>query len=206
MEIKYQNIVLRDMRESDIDDEIRWHTVETDWALWDAPWEMAEVLCTFDPEAHREEELKWIGVRKPDHRLSFEIDTADGIHIGSVSAYCIDESFDWHKMNTEDDRRKANWAVGIEINESSRWSNGWGTQALAAFVKYHLEGGYTNLYTQTWSGNIRMIGLAKKLGFVECCRKEKIRLVRGGEYDGLTFKLDAEAFRRFLAGEEQNHA
>lgn len=206
MEIKYQNIVLRDMRESDIDDEIRWNTTETTWALWDAPWEMEEELRNFDPQKHRERELKWIETRKPDHRLSLEIDTVDGVHIGSVSAYCIDENFDWYKLKTEDDRRNVNWAVGIEVNESSYWSNGWGTQALTAFVKYHLDEGYSNLYTQTWSGNYRMIALAKKLGFVEYCREDKIRLVRGGEYDGLTFRLDEVAFRKFLAGEEQGNA
>ena len=37
MELKYQNIVLRDMEERDIGDEIRWNTVQTQWALWDAP-------------------------------------------------------------------------------------------------------------------------------------------------------------------------
>ncbi len=201
MEIKYQNIVLRDMRESDIEDEIRWNTVETQWALWDAPWEMEEELRNFDPEKHREKELKWIGVRKPDHRLSLEIDTADGVHIGSVSAYCIDDDFDWYKLNAEEDCRKVNWAVGIEINESAYWSNGWGTQALTAFVKYHLEGGYTNLYTQTWSGNYRMIGLAKKLGFVECNRESGNRLVRGERYDGLTLRLNGEAFAEHLLRE-----
>lgn len=30
MEIKFRNIRLRDMRESDIDDEIRWNTLETE--------------------------------------------------------------------------------------------------------------------------------------------------------------------------------
>ena len=201
MEIKYQNIILRDMRESDIEDEIRWNTVETEWALWDAPWEMEEELRNFDPEKHREKELKWIGLRKPDHRLSLEVDTAHGDHIGSVSAYCIDENFDWYKLETEDDRRSLNWAVGIEINESAYWSNGWGTQALTAFVNYHLEDGYRNLYTQTWSGNVCMIGLAQKLGFVECCRKRDLRLVRGERYDGLTFRLDTDAFMRHLRGD-----
>lgn len=199
MELKFKNIVLRDMRESDIEDEIRWHTVETAWGDWDGPWEPIKPVDV-------EQELEWIRARKPDHRLSLEIDTADGVHIGAVNTYCIDENFDWYKLDGEEARQKLNWAVGIDINESSYWSNGWGTQALTAFVKYHLEGGYTNLYTQTWSGNIRMIGLAKKLGFVECCRKEKIRLVRGGEYDGLTFRLDETAFREFLAGEEQSDA
>lgn len=206
MEIKYQNIVLRDMRESDIDDEIRWNTIETQWTLWDAPWEMEEELRNFDPEKHREKELKWIGIRKPDHRLSLEIDTVDGVHIGSVSAYCIDDNFDWYKLNTEDDRQNANWAVGIEINESAYWSNGWGTQALTAFVKYHLEDGYNKLYTQTWSGNFRMIGLAKKLGFVECNRESGVRLVRGERFDGLTFRLDGAAFCEFLEEEKRKNA
>ena len=44
MQIKYQNIILRDMRESDIDDDIRWNTIETEWALWDAPWETEEEI------------------------------------------------------------------------------------------------------------------------------------------------------------------
>lgn len=201
MEIKYQNVVLRDMKESDIEDEIRWYTEETQWALWDAPWEMEEVLREFDPEKHRKSSLEWIAVRKPDHRLSLEIDTADGVHIGAVSAYCISENFDWFKLSGEEERQSLNWAVGIDINESAYWSGGWGSQALAAWVRYHLEEGYTNLYTQTWSGNFRMIGLAEKLGFVECDRVPGKRQVRGGTYDGLTFKLDEAAFWAFVKGE-----
>ncbi len=193
MEIKYQNITLRDMRESDIDDEIRWNTAAAGWAQWDAPWEMEEELRTFDPEKHRREQLEWIARPKPDHRLSLEID-AGGVHIGSVNTYCIDDGFNWEKLSPDRDRRKVNWAVGIDICESAYWSGGWGTRALTAFVKYHLEEGYANLYTQTWSGNTRMVGLAEKLGFRECCRKEGIRQVRGGTYDGLTFRLDRAAF------------
>lgn len=194
MQISYENIVLRDMEERDIDDEIRWNTTETAWALWDAPWEMEEELRDFDPEQYRQKELEWVRARKPDHRLSLEIDTNHGVHIGSVSAYCIDENCECRKLSPGEDRRKARWAVGIEINESSRWSMGWGTQALTAWVRYYLEAGYTDLYAQTWSGNLRMIALAEKLGFRECRRKPGIRLVRGGVYGGLTFRLDRAAF------------
>lgn len=94
MEIKYQDIILRDMRESDIDDEIRWNTAETGWAQWDAPWEMEEELRAFDPEKQRREQLEWIARPKPEHRLSLEID-AGGVHIGAVNAYCIDDGFNW---------------------------------------------------------------------------------------------------------------
>lgn len=201
MKIQYKNIVLRDMEERDIDDDIRWNTVETQWADWDAPWETEEELRTFDPENYRREELEWIGKRKPDHRLSLEVDTAEGVHIGSVSTYCLDENLDWKELTTEDDRRKQRWAVGIEINEPAFWSGGWGTQALTALIRYHLSEGYTDLYTQTWSGNFRMVGLAEKLGFRECRRKVGIREVRGGIYDGLTFRLDRAAFEAFCMKE-----
>ena len=194
MQIKYQNIILRDMRESDIDDDIRWNTIETEWALWDAPWETEEELKSFDPAAYREKELKWLAARKLGHRLSLEIDTAEGVHIGSVNAYALDGDFNWRELSGGEDHRTVNWAVGIEINNPAYWSGGWGSQALTAYIQYHLDAGYTKLYSQTWSGNFRMIGLAEKLGFRECRRKTGIREVRGERYDGLTFRLDREAF------------
>lgn len=201
MELKYHNIILRDMRESDIDDEIRWNTVETAWADWDAPWETEEELRGFDPDRHREEELAFLKKPRPEHRRSFELDTAEGVHIGAVNMYCIDGDFNWLEKapDTEEERKKARWAVGLDICESAFWSGGWGTQALCAFLLYNLEAGYTALYTQTWSGNFRMIGLAEKLGFRECRRKAGIRQVRGETWDGLTFRLDRAAFEAFCA-------
>lgn len=201
MEIKAGNIVLRDMRESDIDDEIRWHTAETEWGLWDAPWETEDELKTFDAGAHRAKELAALQKPLPEHRRCLEIDTAEGVHIGYVSCYCIDEDCCWLEKapETEEERKKARWAVGLDICEPSYWSGGWGAAALSAFLRYHLDAGYTRLYTQTWSGNFRMIGLAQKLGFCECRREAGIRLVRGKTYDGLTFELDRPMFDAYLA-------
>lgn len=45
------------------------------------------------------------------------------------------------------------------------------------------------LYTQTWSCNIRMLRFAGKLGFVECNRNVGTLEVDGQKYDGLTFRL-----------------
>ena len=39
MKIESDNIILRDMIESDIEDYVRWFTVEREWENWDAPWE-----------------------------------------------------------------------------------------------------------------------------------------------------------------------
>lgn len=196
MEIKYKNIILRDYRESDIDDDVRWNTVETEWALWDAPWEMEEYLKNFDEAKFREKSLQkkeW-KIRDEDFRWGFEIDTVDGVHIGAVNAYRIDDEYNWKPIKDEEVTPDINVTVGIDINEPAYWSGGWGTQALSAFIHHWLDAGFNNIYTQTWSGNVRMIGLAKKLGFVEVEREPGIRQVRGGTYDGLTFKLDVEKF------------
>lgn len=95
--------------------------------------------------------------------------------------------------------QKVFYALGIEINEAAYWNKGLGTQALAAFISYHIENAHKDICLQTWSGNFRMIRCAEKLGFVECRRVVEKRQVRGGTYDGLTFQLDMERFRRHMS-------
>ena len=57
-------------------------------------------------------------------------------------------------------------------------------------MNYYFDSGVDELYTQTWSGNVRMIRCAEKLGFVECNRNVGTREVDGQKYDGLTFRLE----------------
>lgn len=197
MEIKYRDIVLRDMIESDIDDEIRWNTVETEWALWDAPWEMEVELPKFDPEAYRREELERLQKPKEGFRWGFELNTAEGVHIGTVNSYLIDGNWDWIRLKDVLPGQKVYRTLGIEINESRFWGRGLGRQALAAFVRYHLDNGLDSLCLQTWSGNSRMVRVAEWLGFKVCHREQGNRLVRGGIYDGLTFLLDVSAFEAY---------
>ena len=194
MEIKFDNIILRDPKESDIDDEIRWNTTETEWALWDAPWEMEEWLPTFDPVKFRAEELESFKKPVSGFRWGMEVDTSDGTHIGSVSTYLIDESYEWIQLKNVKDGQRIFYTVGIEINEPAYWNHGIGTKALAAYIQYHLDNGHYDICLQTWSGNIRMIRCAEKLGFSICEREVGIRKVRGGIYDGLTFRLDVSKF------------
>lgn len=197
--IRYRDIVLRDMRESDIEDEIRWNTVETEWALWDAPWEMEMELLKFDPEKFQWEELEALKKPKEEPRWGFELDTADGRHIGSVSSYLIDENWDWIRLRDVKPGQKTFHALGIEICDSRYWNCGLGTQALAAFILYCLEKDCEDICLQTWSGNFRMVQCAEKLGFTVCHREVGSRHVRGGIYDGLTFRLDLDRFHKYLA-------
>lgn len=198
MKIEYKNIVLRDMTEADIEDDIRWNTTETDWAHWDAPWESEPELLSFDAEKYREKELQKLSKPLDDIRWSFEIDTADGTHIGSVNSYMINGDYEWTPIKRAKPGEMLFRTVGLDICESTYCGKGLGTEALAAFIGYYLKNGETEIFTQTWSGNIRMVKCAEKLGFELCNREINFRHVRGKDYDGLTFRLNKTKFAKFF--------
>ncbi len=187
MKIEFDKIVLRDMMESDIEDYVRWFTTQTEWSDWDAPWEPVGS----DEETERNSWREYYEAVKdmPDdtRRWKFEIEW-NGRHIGWVSAYRIDENYESPEKIEEG--QIIYRAIGISICESGLWGNGIGTNALRAFMNYYFENGVDELYTQTWSGNVRMIRCAEKLGFKECNREVGFREVNGQKYDGLTFKVE----------------
>lgn len=186
MQIEFENIILRDMVESDIEDYVRWFTTETEWSKTDAPWEPIES----DRETEYTSWRKYYESVKdlPDdvHRWRLEIEW-NGRHVGWVSSYSIDENYKW--IGKVKEGQNVYHAVGIDICESDVWGNGIGTNALRAFINYIFESGLDEIYTQTWSGNIRMLRCAEKLGFKEYNRNRCSREVAGQKYDGLTFRL-----------------
>ena len=188
MKIEFENIILRDMQESDIEDYVRWFTAETRWSEADAPWEPIET----DEETERKGWTEYYEAVKdmPEKavRWKFEIEYK-GKHIGWVSSYTIDENYEWIAFDNIKEGQKVYRAVGIDICEPEFWAKGVGTAALRAFIDYYLKNGFDALYTQTWSGNVRMLRCAEKLGFKECNRNVGIREVDGKKYDGLTFRL-----------------
>ena len=163
MLISDERIILRDFRESDIEKRIFGETVETEWQLWDAPWEYEDLS---------------------DEKKKKELDD----YIGWCSSYRIDDDC---KISTSGDK----CAIGIDIPQRDARGKGYAYNAMCLFIDYLLSNGETDIYTQTWSGNTRMIGLAKKLGFEEYKRKPDLRTVRGQKYDGLTFRLNLEFYQ-----------
>lgn len=183
MRIEIGDIVLRDMVASDIEDDIRWNTVDMEWHDWDAPWEKDE---PFDADEYRRNALEKLAKVKDDSqmRLEFEIDYM-GRHIGSVNCYRIDDNYEW----TPD--KEGHLALGIDINEPEFWNRGIGGTAFAAWMDYLFSQGFNELYTQTWSGNVRMLRMAERLGFTLCHRKIGNFTVRGQVYDGVTLRITA---------------
>jgi RimJ/RimL family protein N-acetyltransferase len=195
--IETNDLVLRDFQESDIADFVRWETVETEWQLWDGPWDYEGLS-----EAERAEDLVRYVTRMNDWvaaaptladdalRSRFQVDTKAGRHIGWVGSYHVDGGYSIVEG-------PGMTAVGICVPELVERGHGYSYQALAAFVRYLMDSGERDVLTQTWSGNVRMVHVAERMGFVECCRKRALRLVRGRRYDGLTFRLDLGRFAAF---------
>jgi len=121
MKIEFENIILRDMIESDIEDYVRWFTVEREWENWDAPWEKEDS----SEETERERWTEYYGAVKdrPDDALrqKFEIEW-NGRHVGWVSSYCIDENYEW--VGKTEDGQTVYRAVGIDVCEPDVYGNG----------------------------------------------------------------------------------
>lgn len=185
MYLENQKIILRDTKESDIDDIIYWNTVEKEWMLWDAPW-IYEAEDKTDWAQYRINKRKQIQELKnhDDLRMRLElcINNEKQTHIGYVSAYYINDQF-------KIDDNGNHLAIGMNICAPKYRRKGYGSNAYALYIHYLMEHGIQTIYTQTYSGNQPMIKMAEKLGFKECNRFEKIRHVRGELYDGLTFVL-----------------
>lgn len=187
MKIEFENIVLRDYQLSDVEDEIRWTNVDTAWFSEDTPWMTLERV---DPDELRSDMIEIMESMPEDAiRWRFEIEV-DGRHVGLVSSSYWDENYESTPWDTIDQSKNAveNHSIrvlGIEICEMAYWGKGIGTKALTAFIKYYRNLGEYRFLLETWSGNKRMLGCARKLGFVEVKRQHGVYLVNGQEYDAL---------------------
>lgn len=171
--MKNDNIILRYIKESDIEDYVRWTTIETEWNDWDAPWEAD------DGDGFVIQQRTALA-KTPQIFNKLEIKDISGRHIGWVSSYYINSD-------------KAKTAVGIDIPSVNDRGKGYGKNALLLFMAY-LFTTESVLYTQTWSGNAVMLRLADKIGFTEIERVKDLREVRGAFYDALTFSISKDDF------------
>lgn len=177
--LEYMDIVLRDRCISDLDEYIFWYTKEMEWMNWDAPWEKDD---PFDIDEFKANFIKKLKKPLPKIRRRFEICLDNGKHIGWMNSYYIDSNENM-------------LAIGIDIPEPKNRGNGIGKKSFKMFISYLLKNKpEIDIYTQTWSGNTRMINLAFKCGFKEYERKPNFRNINDNLYDGLTFKLDKEYF------------
>ncbi|MGI6782329.1 MAG: GNAT family N-acetyltransferase [Acholeplasmataceae bacterium] len=188
-EIKGKSIKLRQFKESDIDDVIRWMTIDTEWFNWDAPWEDSS---NFNPKTYKKEKLKKLRNQKevPNfyHRLEIEVlDTLE--HIGWVSSYYIDDNYQFIS-------NQGYLTIGIDICHPKHRKQGFGTEAWVLYIDYALSKGYQQIYTQTWSGNYLVQALIEKLGFELINVNKNYQIVNDKYVDGYTYLLNINKFEK----------
>ena len=170
--LKGDNIILRSLEITDIDNYIYWYTVDREWEEWDAPWER----FNFDEESIKLFILsKIIEDRKSKVKKFLQVCTKDGTHIGWVNAYFLKESS--NKL-----------AVGITLPPTDFRGKGYGREGLILFMNY-LKENFNPIYMETWTGNIPMMRVGENIGFKEVHREENFWSKDSISYDRVTYKI-----------------
>lgn len=165
-ELKGNRINLRLTTINDMLDYERWNDPTLKAALYDGPWYLNDDNLEKLIESRRKQVIAGL---TPPYRF-LEIYTTQGKHIGWVNA--------GHNVNDPHATE-----IGIGINEDQCWGIGLGTETLALWLDYLFsEMNLTRIGFTTWQGNPMMIGLGKKLGFVEEARIRRSCFVRGEFY------------------------
>jgi ribosomal-protein-alanine N-acetyltransferase len=116
-------------------------------------------------------------------RMSYAILTHDDELIGMISCYNIDS-------------RRCVGELGIYLGEKDYWGQGYGTDALLAFLR-HLFGalGFDEVYLHTYESNVRAQRSYRRAGFDITDRRRRYS-PRIGYHDEVRMCVTAEAFNR----------
>ncbi len=170
--------IIRRKRLQDAADEYRWRS-DPELARYDAsrpvqaPFEDYQRNWSFD---YRFTDMAG---------RSFAIEDEDGRHIGNIMYYNVD-------------RVAGEAEIGISIGERGCWSQGYGSDALAAMVGVLFDTtGLKRLYLHTLDWNERAQGCFRRAGFEVCATSWR---------DGHTFLVMEVRRERVEPAEERRHA
>ncbi|WP_245339167.1 GNAT family N-acetyltransferase [Paenibacillus shirakamiensis] len=139
-----------------------------EWKKWDAPYFPLEWESW---EAYADRMIPYLEDDLKAHsRLVIEV---KGEVIGQVVYYWEHEPSLW--MET-----------GIVIYDPAYWSGGYGTEALRLWMGWLFnQHPIARIGITTWSGNVRMMRTAEKIGLQVEGRMRKCRIVNGEHFDSI---------------------
>lgn len=179
-----EKVVLRDLNKQDIEQIYFWiyKSNDREHLIWNAPYhsKAEKNLDEYYQEDYEQHFLK-VGTMQPRSKLVIEV---NGKLIGTVGWYWVD--------------KRTNWLCnGIVIFDSKYWSGGYGTEAFQIWTDYIFENmDVERVGISTWSGNERMIALAKKIGMIEEGRIRKARIINGEFYDSVKMGILREEWSK----------
>jgi len=184
IELVGEKVILKSASGQDLDDYYFWRYEEKEQAAskWNGP---------YIPQTKRTKEA-FLKLQKEDTGIMPDVPSeliirANGEFIGSVGAYWIDENTNWLE-------------TGVVIYNKDYWNGGYGTEAYQMWIDFLFEKtGLHRLGMSTWSGNIRMIKCAEKLGMKEEACVRQARMVDGEYFDAIKMGIlrgEWEAIRK----------
>ena len=173
-----KNILIRDWQLSDLERYAHWQQPGHKWQDFDGPYfarpGAEKIPGMIQQLRERIEAKRWDAVR----RTLVIARKSDDVLIGRVNWY-------WQSQET-------NWiSIGVAVYDPANWRQGVGYEALGLLCEYLWAALPTivRLGLATWSGNVRMMRLAEKLGFLEEARFRKARIVNGRYYDSMGYGI-----------------
>jgi putative hydrolase of HD superfamily len=190
MELRGEQIVLRDWRREDIPLYAYWLAPSHEWHRFDGPYYGPLSQKAIEEIVERKRAMIERDEQSTPREDLVIADRATNQLIGRVNRYWVSHETYW-------------LALGICIYESDRWNRAIGYEALGLWSDHLFTElpDLARLDLRTWSGNPGMMRLARKLGYREEARFRKARIVDGEYYDGLGYGvLREEWMERYPAG------
>lgn len=178
-------VTLRDWRSSDLDPYALWLAPGHRWQDLDGPYyakpSIDKVLGIVEK---KRTELEAGELPSPRTNLAVADRDVDEM-IGMVT-------WAWESRETD-------WlTVGIVVFDPAHWGRGLGYEALGLRSDYLFREmpEIVRLDLRTWSGNVGMMRLAEKFGYLQEARFRKARIVAGRYYDGLGYGVLREEWEQ----------
>jgi RimJ/RimL family protein N-acetyltransferase len=173
--LRGRRITLRDWSVDDLPPLRRWLAPEAAWRATDGPYfgrptphDVADQLSRLTAAATVPPEFL------PSPRPSLAIAAGDEL-LGQVNWYWEEEQTDWRRM-------------GLAIYDEANWGRGYGAEALALWTGYLFDTtDALRLDYATYSGNLGMIAIGRKLGFTREAVFRQARRWSGGVHDAIVF-------------------
>lgn len=170
IEIVGQKIVLKEATYQDFDELYYWKYEEKEQEAkkWNGPY-IPERKKTKEDFMESWERNYWIFPNVPNTLIIFVEDKL----IGTVGCYWVDKNTNWLE-------------TGIVIYDKNYWNGGYGTEAYKLWIDFLFRS--TELHRlgmSTWSGNIRMMKVAEKMGMKEEARIRQARIVDSKYFDAI---------------------
>ena len=169
-------IVLREIRLGDLDDYLKWKHPSREYHKYNGPYFKQETETELKEKIENyREKLEGGEVNVLDDKKIIANEETDEI-IGEVNWYWKSEETMWMEL-------------GIVIFNEKYWGKGIGSVALKMWTseKFKDYPDMIRLGVSTWSGNVRMVKLAEKLGFKKEAIYRKARVVDNKYHDSVSY-------------------